>query len=130
MAGCGCDSQLSIFFLPGFAFTSGAFCVSVGPRWRRRRGRCRNGKCRTVLSTGPGEYPDSLSGNRTSIFQIKENKLLFLYRNFEIFMYMREIKYVRSSEIMLYQKIPHPFPGDVCLTSQSRQKRSWPLLKT
>ena len=66
------------FLVPGFGSISDASCVSVGPRLRRRPGRCRSGRCRTALSTGPGESPGSAgtpSGNVTSIFQISEKNI-------------------------------------------------------
>ena len=73
--------------VPGFGSTSGASCVSVGPRLRRRPGRCRSGRCRTALSTGPGESPgsaDTPSGNGTSIFQTSEKTFYFFLHLFVV----------------------------------------------
>ena len=92
------------FLVPGFGSISDASCVSVGPRLRRRPGRCRSGRCRTALSTGPGESPGSAgtpSGNVTSIFQISEKKTFiatyypdqiksFFFFNFLLFKYWWE----------------------------------------
>ena len=84
---------LTVYCLvPGFGSTSGASCVSVGPRLRRRPGRCRSGRCRTALSTGPGESPgsaDTPSGNGTSIFQISEKTFYFFF-NFLLLKYWWE----------------------------------------